>query len=120
MTDFDIKPAPFEILEEIAELIINNTVEVMGRIGYCQIGPLKDNVLTIYPVSEELTSGKHDGEIVHAPPNYDLESILELFPDLRWGRWSTLDNTISFEITFRGYQVYVILRGDPFFPNVVK
>lgn len=109
----EINPAPFEIFEEVAELILHNAIEVIGMMGYCQHGPPEENMLSIYPMEEEMTSGKYDGELVYALPHYDLNVITELFPDLIWGRWSTMDNELSFEITYRGYEIFVTLRGSP-------
>ena len=113
MSNLKLNPAPFEILEEVAELILHGAVEVIGMMGYCQCGPLEDNMLCIYPMEEELTSGKYDGEMVHALPSYDLDNIVELFPDIRWGTWSTMDNEVSFEIDYKNYSIFIMLRGQP-------
>lgn len=117
MPDFEINAAPFEILEEVAELILNGAVEVIGMMGYCQHGPEVDNMLSIYPMEEEMTSGKHDGEMGYALPYYDLEAILELFPDLNWGTWSTLDEELMFDIVYKGYDILVTLRAKPWDDN---
>jgi len=113
MSIHEIHPAPFEVLEAVAQLILDNAIEVMGTMGYCQHGPEEENMLSIYPMEQELTSGKYDGESVYPLPDYDLETIEDLFPDLRWGTWSTLDSELTFEVTYCGYEIFITLRGRP-------
>jgi hypothetical protein len=107
-------PPPFEILEEVAELIIHNAVEIIGRVGYCKHGPEADSFLSIYPIADEQTSGPYDGEELYPLPHYDLNAIAELFPGMRWGSWSIFHDEISLEIPYKGYHLMVLLRGSPF------